>query len=609
MFTRLAAFALAALLVGLFWIGLRFLGAGLARALRLEVSDRPIAATALGLLAYYLFAVLLGFGGILHWQVLAAAALIPGLARLLLAARDAPRKVTEIGDKFRSLWRNRALLSWAVAGLLVIYLIGSLMPAIHYDLMVNYLAVPKLYLINGNIDPIPYNVFSALALFLHVIFAYLLALSELVDPGPFLFGGAAAYSVFILAMLVACLRECVLLGRLASAAAGRGPLMAGLVWLAMPQTLLLAVLKYPDFFTTYLVLLLVRLLVGSAPLRTGDGVVAGVLSGLLVAAKIHFAVFVAVAAVCLLVRLIRSRAVGPACGFAVALLGTVGIGQLRSFLAFGHPLFPFAGAANPAGQEARTLLTENAIAFDFSLVSLAEHLGRFFTLQPETGLGFVFALFVLAGKVRNPWLLAFAVVPVIAINAISGSTYNALRWVQPSLVVLLVVAAANWSAMARAGPFLRWLGGGLVAVSAVMMVGLSGYLVFGHLGMDEDQYLAGTLVSYQARRNLIARPGQVLYVGELEGFYGAENGIIPTIINGRHLERYFGVDSIAEIRDRLQRDDIRWLSVNRANVGKMRDENYWSWCDQEQAALFGRFLATLEVVERYPKLTVYRVGP
>jgi len=603
-FFDLAHHLAAAALALLFWFSVRSVGATLIRSWR-RIEERWAAEVALGLTAYVVLGLVLGAVSAFHWQVLAVAAVLPGVGRLVVAVLGLATGRGPWGETTASRGAG-LLLTVALGAALALHAVAATGPPVTYDLLVNYLAVPTEYLIQGNLGALDHNVFSGLSLPLHVLIAYTLALGEPIRTTPFVFGFAPVYGMVLLGCVVGIF-WCVF--RLASQLLPRSDeapdtaRIAVLLWLTMPQTLLITAMGFPDLLLTAIAMVLAVVVVSSPRDDQRLGVVGGLLAGLLVASKAQMAAFAGIA---VLMLLARSRpATWPRVVVSSMLLPLVGM--VRNTLAFGNPLFPHLAGDGPAADAARRLAAENVLDLTPSPVDVFAHLWRFLTLQPETGITFVALLAIFPSRARDPRFWGLAVVPVLALNAVSGSTYNVLRWTQPAIVLLLVLAATN---LVRSVSRSRVIAMALVAVlvfSAVLAVTFTGRLVgFGDRLTTPPMVRARRQVpDIELRARLVQMEGRVLYVGVLHGTYGTGNGLIPTILDGRVLARWLATDDPDEMVTRLQSDGYRWLAVSQAFDSKLRAAGYWDWQTHEQAAAFGRLLSSVPVLDREGGTTVY----
>jgi hypothetical protein len=582
-------------------------GRFLVRIIGLKVSDELIANLTFGLAFYALVGLVIGFLGFFYWPLLLLIGLVPGAVE---AARAIPSLVKErpwIGNGAR----QRITLdvpSMLMALVFILYGIVALIPLVHYDLLVNYLAVPKDYLVQGNLSALEHNIHSSLSLTLHVLISYLLSIGELVNTTPFLFGYAPVYTVFNLTLIVCCVQRCGRIARLMTSDRDeqkRIMVFAGLLWLCMPQTLLQAMLKYPEFFTTFLALSLVELCLRFTPEHRGDVWVIGLLSGLLIAAKVHFVILVGA---CVLPLVVTTR-IGQWLAMAMPTALLVGITQVRNLFAYRHLLFPYSGGTRPEAEAAAALLAENAAAVDLSLGGLARGFWDVLSQQPEGGISLFALLILIRGRVRQPrmWLLGFA--PLVALCVLVGQPHIVLRWAQPSLVVLLLMVAANLVIGIDRKSLVTWAATGLVLVGSVLSFRFAEQVigVFEHFRVGTQTYVARQIPSFPIRARLAQYPGRVLYVGELHGYYGSANGIIPGAQDGRFLERFFLSLDPDAISASLGSHGIQWVSVFHGFDKRLAGAGYWRWFDDLTEQNMRRYFDSLEVVMRENGVTVYAV--
>ncbi len=283
-------FPFALVLAGLLLWSVHTVGRWLVNGLGLQVSDTQAAHLAAGLTVYALAGALLGSVGLYRWPLLLIAGIGPGLItirigwNILRAGFGKVRTaITEPGSG----------LSWILGGTIALtYIAVAVAPSFHYDLLVNYLGVPKDYLIQGDLGGLPHNIHSSLSLTLHVLIGYTLALSELLNRTEFLFGTASVWGALHLIIIFAAGRR---LGLLAEALIGdrkvawQAGWAALMLWLTMPQTLLFALLENAEFLTTFLAITIAGVALSGR--RRDDPLVVGALCGVMVASKPQTALF------------------------------------------------------------------------------------------------------------------------------------------------------------------------------------------------------------------------------------------------------------------------------------------------------------------------------
>ena len=207
----------------------------------------------------------------------------------------------------------------------------------------------------------------------------------------------------------------------------------------------------------------------------------------------------------------------------------------RSWTLLGNPFAPWFGQT-PA---VAGVIAENSIAWPTSVASFGARLWTLVSQQPETGV-VMLGLLVLPPAARfAPWLLAMGLVPTVALSLASGSTHNVLRWCQGPMLVLLVLAAVVFEQMARRVPLVRTVPLALAAWSLAIGVRFVGAT----LGFDRglrpaDEVVRDVVPTYDLRRRLLTDEGTVLWVGEVQGYWGAENGLVPTVNDGAFLRRF-----------------------------------------------------------------------
>ncbi len=393
------------------------------------------------------------------------------------------------------------------------YLAVAVAPSFHYDLLVNYLAVPKDYLIQGGIAGLPHNIHSSLSLILHVVIGFPLALSELLNRTDFLFGAAPVWGALHLIVIVATGRRLQLLAEalVADREIGRqAGWTALMLWLTMPQTLLLALLENAEFLTTYLAIAIAGVALSGR--RRDDPLIVGALCGLMIASKPQTAAFAVAALIISLAPRWRSwRSLATLA--ATALLPAAAM--LRNAVVYGGFLFPYRSGPGIDGDAARALLAENAVSLPTTVAAFAGRIWHVVTLQPEVGVTLPIIVLVLLGRVRNARFWMLAAIAVLTPIATSANAPNTLRWVQPGLVLLLLAAAVNLVAAAPRRSPVRWATAAFLiaslALSVVFVVRTTG--PFPHLLMTEEEFLADRIPTFEVRRGLMGRPG----TGALDG--------------------------------------------------------------------------------------------
>jgi len=574
--------------------------------LSLEVSDHQAARMASGLSAYALAGIALGVAGWLTWPAMIALAVLPAALGLRRAPAVFHGTASTINTALVEL-RAAGPVAVCLLGAAVIYLAAASVPSFHYDVLVNYIGVPKDYLIRGDIGALAHNIHSSLSLPLHVIIGFTLALGEPIRGGPFLFGSAPVWGAFHLLVILGVVhrswivvKECCPDGSRPDVAAAVGLLW----WLAMPQTLLLAVFESAEYLITYLVITVVGVLLRHP--RRDDVLVIAALGGLMVAAKPQTAV-IAVAAVGLAaVRAAPSRVAIAV--FAGSLLPA--LASLRNLMAFGDLRFPYAGGHEPAASAAAALLAENSVALPGSLPELASRLSNLLTLQPETGISLIPLVALVALRVRRPrfWLIA---IPAFAVPVVlSSNPHNVLRWSQPGLLLLMLAAAVNLARVLGRIRSARWAAAVFISAALVMAVrftiGIIGPplpAVAGHRA-----FLTRMIPSVESRAELMNRPGGVLWLGELYGYYGASKGPIPAPQNGAVIDELIGRGTADEIRRHLRDRGVRWISLNTLHPATAPGSAYWGWMDPERRRALGELLAALPSEHPMDGVVIYDLG-
>jgi hypothetical protein len=600
-------FPVALVVAALFVWSVHTVGRWLAQPLGLEVSDQQAAYLAIGLSAYAVAGILLGAAGLYRWPLLVALAVAPGLTALVRGAAVHRGRAGKLRTALSTLDLGPA---WIAAGATAaIYLAAAAAPSFHYDLLVNYLGVPKDYLIQGSIAGLPHNIHSSLSLMLHVLIGYPLALSQLVNRTDFLFGTAAVWGALHLIAIAACGHRLV---RLASALTteGRSARWAGwvalLLWLAMPQTLLLALLENAEFVTTYLAITVAG--VTLAATRRDDSLVVGALCGLMVASKPQTAAFAAAA---VMIAVLRSRPMARAPAAVAAAVVLPLVAAIRNRIVYGGLLFPYRSGPGVDGDAARALMSENAVSLPAGAGELASRAWEVATLQPESGITLIAAALVLLGRVRRPGLWVLAAIALLTPVITSANTHNSLRWIQPGLLLVLLAALLNLAPVASRRSSVRWATTGFLVASLGLAVGFVVRTTgpFPHLLMTEQRFMATRIPTYEVRTAMMERPGRVLWIGELYGYYGAAKGPIAAPQDSAYFERYLGLRSAAAIRDRLNGDGIAWLSLCRLHRATAPSSGNWSWMTEQDVQTVGTLLSALPAEQPMAGVTVYRLTP
>lgn len=598
-------FPVALVLAGMFLWSVHTVGRWVVEVLRLQVSDSQAARLAAGLTVYAAAGVALGSLNLYRWPLVLAAAVGPGL----IAVRRGVTALREAATELRGMTVGvRPDPVWVSGGLVAaIYLAVAVAPSFHYDLLVNYLGVPKDYLIRGDLAALPHNIHSSLSLALHVLIGYPLALSELLNRSEFLFGTASVWGALHLIVIIATGRRLQLLAGALIADRGiarQAGWTALALWLTMPQTLLLALLENAEFLTTYLGVAIAGVAIGGR--RRDDPLIVGALCGLLVASKPQSAIFAAAALGIVVIprwRSWRSLAALAAAGLLPA------AAMLRSAIVFGGFFFPYRPGAGPEAEAARALLAENAVSLPESLGALVGRITAVATLEPETGVTLVIIVLVLLGRVRSPRFWALAAAALATPLLTSANATNTLRWVQPGLLMLLLAAAINLVELApQRGP-VRWATAAFLAASLVLSVSFVVRTTgpFPHLVMTEDAFLAERIPTFEVRRGLMRRSGNVLWMGELYGYYGAAKGPIPAPQNGAYFSRFLGAGSPEEIRGRLTAGGYGWISLCRLHRATAPGTGHWSWMTAGDVRAVEGLLAGLPAEHPMNGVAVYRV--
>jgi len=558
---------------------------------------------------YALTGTMLGLVGALRWPLVAALALVPALVTAPRWAR--PGHLGGALAPWLAAIRAEPVAAAGLAALTAGYTALATLPVFHHDMVVNYLAVPKAYLLAGNAAPLPWNVFSSTSFALHGLLAFPVALNAVLPDGPFAFGWGTVYGAFHLIVTVASVW---VLGEILSRARPRpaalavpGAALGAILWLMMPQTALLGALKLVEMVTTFVALALVVEVVDLDRSTVQAGTAAGLLAGLLVAAKAQLGAFAALAAI---VLVLRRRSLRPVVGFGLAAL-VVLLPQLgRNGIAYGAPLFPYLGGGGEPLQAAHDWMAINAVALPTGAAELGRRLAELVTLQPETGISVALLLLAVLAPVRATWLVAFGVVPVITLTVASGATYHVLRWGQASLVLLFGVAGMGLAALLARHRWLRFPAALILAVGALLATRFTCGTIGGcsQLLLPPEEVVARHIPSLPARQRLIELPeARVLYLGELDGCYGLENGILPSPHDGGPLLASLVAPDPDTTLRRLADAGIDVVTVDRAFDQILGPRAPWHALDAEQRRSFALMLSGLEPIPVPAPVRAFRI--
>jgi hypothetical protein len=569
---RILQLAGAVVLAVVFWLSVRTVGRIVLRVGGWRTDDEASAEVALGLGGYSLCSAALGALGWLWWPVVAVIAVVPGVVGgLRWFALRRRHRIHDTRDR-EAVWQRLTWLGLAIT--VVVYAVLASAPAVHYDLMVNYLAVPKAYLVSGSIAPLPANVFSTLAFGLHSLIVFPLALSELVDFSVFLFGGAEVVGFANLGAMVIAGTAAVRLGSRVSggaSTAGRAALAAVLLWACMPQNLLVAALELPDPFVTCLAMVMTASLVAAtAGGGAGDALACGAACGLLVAAKPQAAVPAVVVGLWWLLRLRRDRS--AAAFFAGALVTWLPT-AIRGWVWLGSPLYPVLGAGDRAESVGR-LLSENTVDLPSGVAAFGARVVDLMTLYPEVGLVPVGLVGLLLVRPRAPVVLAVGLVPVVVLCLVSGSMHNVLRWLQAPVLLLLVLAGEGAAAVAQRVPVVR----GVPLVLAAASLGIGVWWVDGTVGAwrglrDPAATVRATVSAHDLRQQAAGWDSdRILWIGEVQGYWGARNGTFPTVRDGAYLGRILASPDPVQA---MQAQGFTAVIRTRGREGILEEQGFW----------------------------------
>jgi hypothetical protein len=376
------------------------------------------------------------------------------------------------------------------------------------------------------------------------------------------------------------------------------------LWLAMPQTLLLGVLENAEFLTTYLGLNIALLTLTAT--RRDDVLIIGALSGLMIAAKPQLALFALTALVLVPTTGSRWRR-AAAIALAAALPMT---SQFRNLIVFGGFLFPYVGGSGAAAQAAQALLAENAAALPGSLSDMAKRCWRLVTLQPETGISLLALPAILLGPVRRFRFWILTVVATLVPLVLSANTPNTLRWSQLGLVLLFLSAGLGLARVASKTRTVRWAAAafGLAALWLAVSFTMATLGPIGFLTSGPEPVLEVMIPDYVVRRDLVQRPGRVLWMGELYGYYGARKGPIAAPQNGFAHAPLLGSGTPRELQDRLTAEGYRWICFNRRHRATGPESAHWEWLGPAQRQSIADLLSTLPANQPVNGVTVYDLG-
>jgi hypothetical protein len=550
-------FVAGAVVLGLAFANTVALGRAIRCRLNLPCTETAVVDPVLGGTALFTGAIALGAVGLYRWPLLVGLILLP----TPLAARR---------------WREglSSLVAWrpgwehlVIALPLGLTIAQVLAPAVHFDLLVNYIGVARDDLLQGHLGAHPHNIHAALSLPLHVLAAFVLALGEPLNRTPFPFGVAPLWGLVV---AVAVTTSLWLMDRVAAVSAeGRAArwsaMLCGAVWLTTPQTLLLAHLQSAEFLITVMALgaTVMALVVRRSP-TTGDTLVLGLLAGFLVAAKPQWAVLGTASLMVACWQKPRPPVRPALVGLALAPV----VSAVRATIANGHPLFPWVDHGDPA---AVALKAENAVALVTTPAGFVDRLTELLTLQPESGLVFAVIATGLLGRrqPRNLWILGG--LPLVSLVAVTGNTVNALRWVQPALPLLLLASLIGLHHRFPSRRSTAVLRGGVgVAAIAGLLLALRFTSVLDALmpqwGMSRATYLEDRVPHFQTRTEPL--PGRTLMLGEIIGYYGPAEAVFPAPQNGRWAERATTDGSVESL----------WIAPS--GLDRLRTMPTWEWLDE-----------------------------
>jgi hypothetical protein len=529
----------------------------------------------------------------------------------MAASRGIITSTTQTISTWRIALRERTRIAPELIGiglLALVYVAAATLPSFHYDLLVNYIGVPKDYLIQGHLGGLDHNVHSAFSMPFHAFIAFALALGEPLTRSPFLFGWAPVWGAMhlVVTVLIGDVIRRIAIAVTADSSQATMATAAGLIlWLAMPQTLLLASLENAEFLTTYLGLLIV--LVALTGTRRDDILVIGLLSGLLIAAKPQLVFFAAVALV-VAPRIGTWTRSGLALAVAAALPTA---SQVRNAFIFGGLLFPYAGGTGQVADAARALLAENAATLPRSISDLVHRCWRLIILQPETGFSFAALPAVLAARIANWRFWVLTVVAFLVPVILSANTTNTLRWSQLGIVLLMLACGIGLARISAERMILRWgipvmagVGLWLAIRFTISTLGPVGFLMSG-----PDAVLDVMIPDHGVRTELVRRPDRVLWLGQLYGFYGASKGPIAAPQNGYVHHRLLGTGTADEIRRRLADEGIGRIVFNRRHHATGPGSDHWAWLESDQRQVVVDLLNTLPAAHPVGGVSVYTITP
>ncbi len=599
--TELAAFAAGVPLLVLVWWGLVETGRIAVRILRLQPAHPDTAHFVAGLALVYLASFGLSAAGAFRPLPLALIVAGAGLAAV-------PRRIGQLRRRpFHVPDLTPTPLYLALGLVALTYLVMTLTPVVHYDLTANYLAVARDFLARGSVAPLPGNVHSGTSTFLHVFLAIVLAVGRPLNTSVFALADPHLYSLVVAGAVLLTGERLRRLAELvvqrqedAHAAWSYGLLL----WLVMPQTLLLFALKYTEFITTALVVSAV-VLVLETDLSEADSAILGVVLGLIVAAKLQLA---PVALALALVAVFRRPRHLPHVAIGAVLLASPSV--LRSLAAYGVPLYPYTPGTGVAAHAARSLLAENGGGLPGGAAELIARLAHLVTRQPETGFTLLLALPAVLRWRRRPGLAVVTLLPLAAVAVATTQSVAGLRWLQYLVPVVLVTAGAALAPYVRRSLW-WWSLLLLVATSSVLALGFTGRVIglTDHLRMRSADWIARFDNTFAVRQRLAATHSRTLWAGFGETFYTSLDDVATSVHDGAALAAWLSAPRPGELARRLTEagiDTVAW--DHRHDRDLRRSEGYWWWVTGPQRAVILRFLAQQDIMLQQGRVTVYRVS-
>lgn len=299
-----------------------------------------------------------------------------------------------------------------------------------YDAMSYHLQLPKEWLALGAIQPLDHNVYSHLPSFMEGAYYHLAVLV-----------GDGVESVYASQMLhgLITLLTAVLVGRLAARHAGpMGGLIAGLILLGTPWTIVTGSLAYNEMAVTLMLVTGLIVLESKRLAAHHEAALLGICIGAACGAKLTAGGFVALPLLILFLWKHHAKH-WPTLGSLIVLLGALMLGPyfVSNAMDTGNPVFPFLtdlfGTGHWTAQQAETWALGHQV--DGGVVQrLSDSIHQFVRygigLNPNDG---------------EPWSPQWSVLPLLGMLALlMGLSSSHLRARSLRLVVILIVQVGFW---------------------------------------------------------------------------------------------------------------------------------------------------------------------